>query len=43
MVEGLDLNFVGGSQYLGAYLGSQKEMETWMKPKVDAWAHGIKV
>ena len=26
-MEGLDLNFVSGSRYLGAYLGPQKELE----------------
>ena len=40
--KGLDLNFVGGSCYMGANLGPQKELEAWVKPKVDSWAHGIK-
>ena len=31
-LEGLVLNFVSGSRYLGAYLGSQEELETWVKP-----------
>ena len=42
-VEGLTLNFVSGSRYLGAYLGPQAELEAWVKPQVEAWAHGVKV
>ena len=38
--EGLTLNFVSGSRYLGAYLGPQEELEAWVKPQVEAWAHG---
>ena len=30
--EGLCLNFVSGSRYLGAYLGPQEELEAWVKP-----------
>ena len=41
-VEGLALNFVNGSWYLGAYLGPQEELETWVKPQVEAWAHGVR-
>ena len=41
--EGLTLNFVSGSRYLGAYLGPQAELEAWAKPQVEAWAHGCKV
>ena len=41
--EGLTLNFVSGSRYLGAYLGPQAELEVWVKPKVEAWAHEVKV
>ena len=41
--EGLTLNFVSGSRYLGAYLGPQAELEAWVKPQVEAWAHGVKV
>ena len=40
---GLILNFVSGSRYLGAYLGPQEELEAWVKPQVEAWAHGVKV
>ena len=29
--EGLCLNFVSGSRYLGAYLGPQEELEAWLK------------
>ena len=42
-VEGLNLNFVSGSRYLGAYLGPQVELEVCVKPQVEAWAQGIKV
>ena len=41
--EGLVLNFVSGHRYLGAYLGLQAELEAWVKPQVEAWAHGVKV
>ena len=41
-VEGLTLNFVSGSRYLGAYLGLQAELEPWVKPQVEAWAHGVR-
>ena len=41
--EGLVLNYVSGSRYLGAYLGPQAELEAWVKPQVEAWAHGVKV
>ena len=33
---GIDLNFVSGSRYLGAYLGPQAELEEWVKPQVEA-------
>ena len=41
--EGLELNFVSGSQYLEAYLGPQEELALWVKPHVEAWAHGVRV
>ena len=41
--EGLTLNFVSRSRYLGAYLGLQAELEAWVKPQVEAWAHRVKV
>ena len=41
--EGLDLNFVSGNRYLGAYLDPQAELEAWVKPQVEAWAHGVTV
>ena len=40
--EGLCLNFVSGSRYLGAYLGPQAELEAWIKPQVEAWAHEVR-
>ena len=39
--EGLVLNYVSGSRYLGAYLGPHEELEAWVKPQVEAWAHGL--
>ena len=42
-VEGLTLNFVSGSGYLGAYLGPQAELDVWVKPQVEAWSHRVKV
>ena len=41
--EGLVLNFVSGSRYLGANIGPQEELEAWMKPQLEAWAHGVRV
>ena len=32
--EGLTLNFVSVSRYLGAYLGPLVELEVWVKPQV---------
>ena len=43
VVEGLTLNFISGSRYLGTYLDPQKELEAWVKPQVESWAHGVKV
>ena len=43
LAEGLTLNYVSGSRYLGAYLGPQAELEAWVKPQAEAWAHGVKV
>ena len=42
-VEGLILNFFSGSWYLGAYLGPQEKLESWVKPQVESWVHGVKV
>ena len=41
--EGFVLNFVSGHRYLGAYLGPQAELEAWVKPQVDSWAHRVRV
>ena len=41
--EGLALNLVSGSRYLGYYLGPQEELAAWVKPKVEAWAHWVRV
>ena len=42
LVEGLVLNFLSGSWYLGAYIGPQEELAAWVKPQVEAWAHGVR-
>ena len=41
--DGMCLNFVSGSIYLGAYLAPQAELEAWVKPQVKAWSHGVRV
>ena len=43
MVEGLELNFVSDSRYIGAYLGPQEELEEWVKPQVESWDHRVLV
>ena len=43
MAEELQLNFVSGSWYPGAYLFPQEELAIWVKPQVKAWAHGVRV
>ena len=40
-LEGIDLNFISGSRYLGAYIGPQDQLEAWVKPQVEAWAHRV--
>ena len=42
-MEGLDLNFVSGSRYLGEYLGPRDQVEVWVKPQLESWAHGVVV
>ena len=39
--EGLTLNFVSGSRYLGTYLGPRYQLEAWVKPQVGEWDHGV--
>ena len=41
--EGVALNFFSGGRFLGVYLGSQEELEAWVKPQVEAWAHRVRV
>ena len=41
--ELLHLNFVGGSQYLGAYLGTREQLEACVQPTVEAWYHGVHI
>ena len=43
LLEGLTLNYVSVSWYLGAYLGPQDKLEAWVKPQVEAWAHRFRV
>ena len=43
VVEGLDLNSVSGSRYIGAYLGPKDQLEAWVKPKVEVWAYWVRV
>ena len=43
MTEGLELNFVSGSRYMGAYLVPQEELVVWVKPQVEAWAHRFRI
>ena len=42
-MEGLDLNFISGSWYLGAYIGLWDQLEARVKDQVEAWAHGVRV
>ena len=39
---GLNINYVDGGRYLGAYLVTMEELEEWVRPKVEAWAHGVR-
>ena len=41
-VEGLCLNFVSGSRYLGAYLGPQAELVAWVNPKLRHGPTGLR-
>ena len=41
--EGLALNFVSRSIYLGGYLDPQEDLAVWVKPQVEAWAHRVRV
>ena len=38
---GLNLNYVDGSRYLGAYLGPMEDLEECLQPKVEACTHGV--
>ena len=42
-VKGLDIFFLGGSRYLGSYLGAWEELEGGVKYQVEAWYHRVKV
>ena len=39
--EGLNINFVDSSRYLGVYLGPREELDAWVWPKMEAWDHGV--
>ena len=43
MAKGLVLNFVSGSRYMGANIAPKEELEAWLKPQLEAWAHGVRV
>ena len=40
---GLNINYIDGGCYLGAYLGPREELEEWARPKVEAWAHRVSI
>ena len=42
-IEGLTLNCVSVYRYLWAYLDLLKELEVWVKPQAETWAHGVRV
>ena len=42
-MEGIHLNLVSGIRYLGAYLGRREQLEAWVKPQVESWAHRVRV
>ena len=37
------MNFINGSQYLGANIYPQDQLEAWVKHQVEAWAYGVRV
>ena len=39
--ESLNISYVDGERYLRAYLGTREDLEYWVLPKVEAWAHGV--
>ena len=39
---GLNINYVDGSRCLGDYLGPNEDLEDWLRPKVEAWSHGVR-
>ena len=42
-MEVLTLNFASCRQYFVEYLRPQEELEAWVKPQVEAWAHWVRV
>ena len=39
----LNINYVYGGCYLGAYLGTREELEEWVWTKVEVCAHGVRI
>ena len=39
---GLNISYVDGSRYLGAFLRPREELDEWVRTKVGAWAHGVR-
>ena len=39
--EGLTINFVSGSCYLGAFVGMWEDLKEWFTPQVEQWGEGI--
>ena len=34
--------YTDGSRYLSSYLGLREELYSWVRPKVEAWAHRVR-
>ena len=41
-MEGLRVNVVIGTQYIGAYVGLEGEKDNWVRPQVKKWAEGVR-
>ena len=39
---GVDIKFAQGGQYLGGFVGTEKEMAAWLEPKVEEWCMAVK-
>ena len=40
---GLNIVYIDGGRYLGAYLGPGEDLEEWVRTKVEAWAHEVHI